>query len=519
MKVGSALEWSTPHFASAISAFVLLAALAGPSHAGANAVSEFQRAAYGGDFSGGIANLQAMSDADPNDVEAVFATGTLQFFKAFANFQQGLYEHTGEVRVSNTRIPLLGWRIPFAGAMTQTMVVPPNPNARPMTYTVLRKIMERFYDDVSVAEKTLARVGNRHVKLPVQVFKISFDLNHDNQITEDEKIIPALLGMRQGRVRTRALTVDEIVFDTADASWLRGYSNLFMASANLFLAFDFEKTYEATAHNIYGYNATHLGRNLEKQQKLGRGRETIQAEIDVVEAKKKALVRPTALYRKRTELRKKIRDLQKTPETEEERNDLQTELNGVSAEIRKYSLELNKLNQERKRLITERDGSQFGTLLDLVALVHSISWPVIEPERFQSIRKHLLRVFELNKATWELVRQETDDDGEWLPNPTQTSSFGGRRISDSVINSWLATTELGEQLLNGEKLLPHPRFKMGFNLKKFFETAERLDVVLLITGHDAVPYLEKGEIVDHNAWRTITSPMGRNMLMYAVWFN
>ncbi|MEZ5855437.1 MAG: hypothetical protein R3D67_12125 [Hyphomicrobiaceae bacterium] len=59
-----------------------------------------------------------------------------------------------------------------------------------------------------------------------------------------------------------ATTKTIFAFDTADASWLRGYANLVMASVNLFLACDFEATYEATAHNAHGYSATRFGRFL-----------------------------------------------------------------------------------------------------------------------------------------------------------------------------------------------------------------------------------------------------------------
>ena len=42
---------------------------------------------------------------------------------------------------------------------------------------------------------------------------------------------------------------------------------------------------------------------------------------------------------------------------------------------------------------------------------------------------------------------------------------------------------------------------------------------MTVTGHDLLPYLEEGEIVDGDTWRTLTNPMQGNLAMFAVWFN
>ena len=128
---------------------------------------------------------------------------------------------------------------------------------------------------------------------------------------------------------------------------------------------------------------------------------------------------------------------------------------------------------------------------------------------------------EINKNTWRLARLETDDDREWLPNAKQTAPFGGRRgmVTDEIIDSWLATTALVGEVLRGEKLMPHPRFSKGINLRRLLDESEQMDLVLLVTGHALVPYLEDGEIVDSKAWEAITQPMGRDVGKYAIWFN
>ena len=79
--------------------------------------------------------------------------------------------------------------------------------------------------------------------------------------------------------------------------------------------------------------------------------------------------------------------------------------------------------------------------------------------------------------------------------------------------------DLSAEVLEGKKLLPHPRFEKGINLKKFFETAKEVDFVFLITGHGLVPYLEEGEIADAKAWAAVTAPLGRDLPLFAFWFN
>jgi len=45
------------------------------------------------------------------------------------------------------------------------------------------------------------------------------------------------------------------------------------------------------------------------------------------------------------------------------------------------------------------------------------------------------------------------------------------------------------------------------------------DIVLLIHGFAAVPYLEKGPVTDQETWRAITQVFGGDFLRYFIWFN
>ena len=508
--------------AGALSLFCLAPA---PLSASPQAVEAFEAAASSAQFKAGIAKLEAIAQRDANDVEAVFGVGVLRFLDAIASLQHSLYQHTGPSVENGRRVwGGIGGFLPALGLSPGgSLFLPANRDATPMTYARLREIMTQFADDLIDAERALARVGDRPAKLPIKPFAIAIDLDHDGRISPHERPLAALLGRGVAINRGEILTAT-LHFDTADASWLRGYSNVLLAGVNLILAFDFEKSYDAAAHNLYGSAATAFGRELEQQAKSGRPSDIVRAEREQVEAELKALGQPNADDTRRTrELYEQMRSIANTSEGREQRAALQAELRDINLRRNAFYEGQRKLRRRIDTLRSEErgqlPGGQYGSLLDLAAYIHTSSWRVTEPKRLAAVRTHLLEVIALNRKTWRLVRSETDDDREWLPSPRQTAPFGARALTDEIIDGWLNTMALAEQVLKGEKLLPHPRFRKGVNLMRFFETAREFDLVMMITGHGLLPYLDDGEVVDERAWEAVTRPLGRETAFYAAWFN
>lgn len=509
-------------------AFAMMALM--PSAAEASNVRELanreiQRAAYAGDFEAGIANLDAIATAHPENVEAVFGKGALQVFAALARYQQGLRENATGIGANRG----LGWMqsvVPLRPGRGSPAVLPENPGATPMTYATLRRLTARFVSDLEQAQATLANVGDRPVKVPLKPFSIAIDFNGDGAIQGNERLLAPLLAGARGWsriVRQREAQEQELAFDTADASWLRGYCHVFLASANALLAFDFESSYHAAAHHLYGLDATTFGRELLAQMPSARTSTEIQADIADVEAELLTLNAQKIDRTRERELRKELRELPRGEAGREARQPINDELAEIRRKLTDRNAERRELRDRKRRLLAEQrgelPGGEYDAILDAVAYLHTMSWPVVEPDRLKAARRNLLQIMAQNEVTWRLARSETDDDREWLPNANQTTPFGGRQLTDEVIDSWLGTTRLAADVLNGEKLLPHPRFRKGINLKKVFETATELDLVLFVTGHGVLPYLEDGEIVDQRTWRTLTNPMGRDFATYAFWFN
>jgi hypothetical protein len=158
-------------------------------------------------------------------------------------------------------------------------------------------------------------------------------------------------------------------------------------------------------------------------------------------------------------------------------------------------------------------------IADLVAALHTADFPVTDTERLAGVRERLLAITTLSRRNWELIMVETDDNRELVPSPTQTSLVPGRDVTLEVVNAWRTTLDRVDAVLNGDLLLPHWRFEQGFDLSAYFETATRTDFVMLLTGHDAVPFLGDGPIASAEDFAEANRVFGEDWPLFAIWFN
>jgi hypothetical protein len=176
------------------------------------------------------------------------------------------------------------------------------------------------------------------------------------------------------------------------------------------------------------------------------------------------------------------------------------------------------------------DGGMSGNMFasewrfaDFISLVHLVNWPVIEPERRQAARRHLLEMIRLSRENWKAILAETDNDREWLPGPQQKgiNPLTGLEVGEEQVQAWLATLTVAEDLLEGRVLLPHFRITgKGINMKRFFDEPKPFDLVLSITGPGIAPYLESGKILSSDDFDQIQRQFGgAGFLTFALWFN
>ncbi len=159
-------------------------------------------------------------------------------------------------------------------------------------------------------------------------------------------------------------------------------------------------------------------------------------------------------------------------------------------------------------------------LSDLIAFIHLLRLPVVEPERMQNVLKHLQNVLTLSGQMWQQVVEETDDDREWIPN-TQQQGVLGIAVTQEMIDSWLLATKEGLEVLQGERLIPFWRGdgEQGVNLRRVFTEPTTFDLLLWIQGSAAAPYLEKGEMTRPEVWEQLLQVFRGNFVVFALWFN
>jgi hypothetical protein len=158
-------------------------------------------------------------------------------------------------------------------------------------------------------------------------------------------------------------------------------------------------------------------------------------------------------------------------------------------------------------------------IADLVAAIHTASFPVEDQARLAGVLERVGTITALSRQNWDMIRAETDDNRELVPSPRQTGIGPEQPVTDEVVDAWLATLDQIDRILEGDLLLPHWRFDQGFNLKTYFETATRTDLVMLLTGHDALPYLGDGPIADADSFAELNRVMGDDWPFFAIWFN
>lgn len=158
-------------------------------------------------------------------------------------------------------------------------------------------------------------------------------------------------------------------------------------------------------------------------------------------------------------------------------------------------------------------------IADIIAAVHTLNFPVTDVERLAGVLERLKSITALSRRNWEAILAETDDNRELVPSPSQTSLMPGTPVTQDVVDAWMATLDTVDEVLDGKLLVPHWRFKQGFDLKAYFETATRTDLVMLFTGYGALPYLKDGPIADVESFAEANRVFGTNWLNYAFWFN
>jgi len=362
----------------------------------------------------------------PNDDEARFGLGVLQFMQGVENLMQSLHRY-GLFHKSN-----------FLGTPFLRLPTPKNPNPESITYDKLRKIYETLLNDLTRAEATLAKVKSRDVKLPLHLGLMRLDFDGDGIADEEEEAFWKIFARVTRNRRITPLAVEQfaITFDKADVHWLRGYCHLLSSLNEFILAHDWKESFDRTGHLFF-------------------------------------------------------------------------------AKVDSAFQFLNKKPQKRFWFDSETE------IVDFIALIHLINYPVKEPQRMKSALAHLESMIEQSRESWKEIEAETDDDHEWIPSPKQKGVVPGVRITPQLISGWKEFLDEAEQILQGKKLVPHWRVVdgRGINLRRVFTEPKRFDLILWIQGSAVEPYLEQGTLTEKRFWIRLQQTFNGRFFGFAAWFN
>lgn len=190
-----------------------------------------------GKLTDGAKTLEVRLKQAPQDDQARFGLGVLQFLQTFEHLGGGLHKY--------------GLRTEKAFLQPPAQVkefLPQNPKPETLTYVAARQLVQTFVDDLARVEATLADVKDPAVKLPLHVGLIKMD-----PFGQGKPISAAFLLERiEGMPATSQQATDLVIgFDRGDVSWLRGYCHFLSALGELCLAVDGQHAFESTAHLLF----------------------------------------------------------------------------------------------------------------------------------------------------------------------------------------------------------------------------------------------------------------------------
>lgn len=221
-------------------AAVLACGMAAPAAAQAPAIEEARAYLEAGRPAAAAATLAEHLQESPEDDAARLALGSVQFMQATEALGQSLYRYGLEPSPEVFAMPF--FRLP----------VPRNPAPEPITYDKARAMLQRFVDDLAVAEATLAQVEIADVQLPLAIGLVRLDLNGDGVATDQESLWELYRQIGNSpQLPPEQVKQFIIDFDGSDAPWLRGYSHLLMGLGEFLLAHDWHEAFDHTFHSLF----------------------------------------------------------------------------------------------------------------------------------------------------------------------------------------------------------------------------------------------------------------------------
>ncbi|NNF24437.1 MAG: hypothetical protein HKN63_06485 [Rhodobacteraceae bacterium] len=158
--------------------------------------------------------------------------------------------------------------------------------------------------------------------------------------------------------------------------------------------------------------------------------------------------------------------------------------------------------------------------IDTFAIVYGALNRPPDKDRIAEAHAHLLQMIQRNRGFWQLVAAETDNSLEWIPNRNQQAALGFE-LPDDTQARWLAVLSDAEAVLKGELLVSHWRVVPGggINVAKLVRDPPAVDIVTWIQGSGLVPFMEQGQVVSGESFRSFSAMFQGDALLFMVLLN
>jgi hypothetical protein len=128
--------------------------------------------------------------------------------------------------------------------------VPHNPDPAPISYRMMRRILDDFSKDLAAAEATLTGITDDQVKIPLRMAKVRVDLTGNGEAKDTfTDIVKGMMGRLPDIFKDNPDLL--ICFDRGDVAWFRAYCHLLMAMTDFYLAFDTEPEFQLYAKDYF----------------------------------------------------------------------------------------------------------------------------------------------------------------------------------------------------------------------------------------------------------------------------
>ena len=161
-------------------------------------------------------------------------------------------------------------------------------------------------------------------------------------------------------------------------------------------------------------------------------------------------------------------------------------------------------------------------IADIVISLHRSNFRLLDPQGPPRALAHFQETIRLGRLSWDDILLEADNEHEWIPNPRQASVLHGITITEEMVTAWRGVLDEVQAVLEGRTVIRHPLLKdesKGVNVRLMRAEPRDFDLVEVVHGAGALPYLTGGTIADQGKAERLASSFGGNFWGFAAWFN